>query len=1034
MDGSIVRLYLRDFVTFHEITLLPNNHLNLITGPNGSGKSSIMCALCLGLAGKPKVVGRASSVSEYIRYNADQATIEIELYNTKGKNYVVSRTIFRDNKSSWSIGGYACSQKEVENLASKLNIQIDNLCQFLPQDRVQDFAKMNSLTLMENTEKCIGGMEMWEKHMQLKKLGVAYMENEKILHTKMEHLSNEEQIFAGLQSAMDKMTSKKALVSKVEALKQKRAHLVYEAANNDLKMAEEMLKKKTASVNKIVEESKPMEAALGNAKRQLKACEDKLKLANSQYEKHHQSIGGAFESLEAIHAKCKENEGDFERMLAGEKRRVERIKELQLQIEFMANLLESINEQELREKEAKLAAEEKQVTREIYSQQMEKQSIENKMLNTEHQIKMINQELAKASDNSMKLQVLKTRGLYEPIMWFRKNKDKLRGRAYEPMAMVISMKEASMAKYLECVVPQRDLLAFVCEDPEDANFLMEELRDKMKYKVNVVASKPDVSMSSFARPYELQSIRKYGFYTYLSDIFSAPEAVMRYLFKNYFIHRIPIGTQDTYAMADQVPAEIRVFMTDQKKFSKRSSRYTKEAISSSYQIGDAHLLKGSVNESSIRECTARLSQLKEELQELKNVFSGHESHIEKLEGVLAGIRKRRSENKAQLSKATTTKSRLMMLQRNEEEARAVECREEDLRRNLVEANQACTSQIRSTLVGKTLGKFKGFESLIDMIRLVQLNVHKARNDVSVIEHDLSASTKKLKEAEKEERACREIFEAAKKQMLNHLKQLEELCKLRYKSKEFQNLLEKFSEYPDTLEEIDQEIHVTQTKAELIGHSDSNVIMEYDRRKKTIEGIKKVLDQMNADKKKHVEEIEAVKSCWLPFVNDLIKRVDKTFGNLLSRINYVGEVILVQGQNEFDFGNYGFKIQVKFRQEGGLQELNQFRQSGGERAVAIAVYLMSLQELTSVPFRCVDEINQGMDEYHEASVFRLLSDIVSKAGAAQYFLFTPKVLRTLTFTDNLLFTCVINGEVDNITLDCGKIAKIKKARQMKSGSK
>jgi chromosome segregation ATPase len=45
---------------------------------------------------------------------------------------------------------------QIEDLTSKLNIQVDNLCQFLPQDRVADFSKMNPQLLLENTEKCIG--------------------------------------------------------------------------------------------------------------------------------------------------------------------------------------------------------------------------------------------------------------------------------------------------------------------------------------------------------------------------------------------------------------------------------------------------------------------------------------------------------------------------------------------------------------------------------------------------------------------------------------------------------------------------------------------------------------------------------------------------------------------------------------------------------------------------------------------------------------------------------------------------------------
>lgn len=59
------------------------------------------------------------------------------------------------------------------------------------------------------------------------------------------------------------------------------------------------------------------------------------------------------------------------------------------------------------------------------------------------------------------------------------------------------------------------------------------------------------------------------------------------------------------------------------------------------------------------------------------------------------------------------------------------------------------------------------------------------------------------------------------------------------------------------------------------------------------------------------------------------------------------------------------LQVSYRSGEPLQELTATVQSGGERAVATAAFVLSLQELTPVPFRCVDEINQGM------SLFKLL---------------------------------------------------------------
>lgn len=38
--------------------------------------------------------------------------------------------------------GETKSQKEVMNAISSLNIQVDNLCQFLPQDKVAEFAQV----------------------------------------------------------------------------------------------------------------------------------------------------------------------------------------------------------------------------------------------------------------------------------------------------------------------------------------------------------------------------------------------------------------------------------------------------------------------------------------------------------------------------------------------------------------------------------------------------------------------------------------------------------------------------------------------------------------------------------------------------------------------------------------------------------------------------------------------------------------------------------------------------------------------------
>ena len=59
---------------------------------------------------------------------------------------------------------------QVEDLMKSLSIQLDNLCQFLPQDRVQDFAKQDSGKLLENTEKAVAsasGIDLSAKRKEL---------------------------------------------------------------------------------------------------------------------------------------------------------------------------------------------------------------------------------------------------------------------------------------------------------------------------------------------------------------------------------------------------------------------------------------------------------------------------------------------------------------------------------------------------------------------------------------------------------------------------------------------------------------------------------------------------------------------------------------------------------------------------------------------------------------------------------------------------------------------------------------------------
>jgi chromosome segregation ATPase len=77
MEGSIFRVRMHNFLTYSDAEFFPGPRLNLVLGPNGTGKSSIVCALCIGLAGSPKLLGRADKVGSFVRHETDQGFVEV---------------------------------------------------------------------------------------------------------------------------------------------------------------------------------------------------------------------------------------------------------------------------------------------------------------------------------------------------------------------------------------------------------------------------------------------------------------------------------------------------------------------------------------------------------------------------------------------------------------------------------------------------------------------------------------------------------------------------------------------------------------------------------------------------------------------------------------------------------------------------------------------------------------------------------------------------------------------------------------------
>jgi len=208
--------------------------------------------------------------------------------------------------------------------------------------------------------------------------------------------------------------------------------------------------------------------------------------------------------------------------------------------------------------------------------------------------------------------------------------------------------------------------------------------------------------------------------------------------------------------------------------------------------------------------------------------------------------------------------------------------------------------------------------------------------------------------------------------------------------------------------LDRDLGLAKVQLGFLTDIPVEVIRKYQERCAKINDLEKTKSSREYDLKTLQERLTDTKAQWLTPLSQLIDRINENFARFFSSMQCAGRVYLDPGTDENDFSKYGIKIQVKFRAAEHLTELSGWKQSGGERAITTALYVLALQELTTVPFRVIDEINQGMDAKNEARFFNLLSSLAEGDNTPQYFLLTPKMLPDVDYPDNVKFHVIFSG--------------------------
>ncbi|CAL8368433.1 unnamed protein product [Lota lota] len=1010
VEGSIHRITMKNFLTYDFSVVYPGSNLNMIVGANGTGKSSIVCAICLGLAGKTAILGRGDKVGLFVKRGCRKGSIEIELYKNDG-NVVINREINTDNLSAWMLNGKASSQKAVEEEVKALQIQVSNLCQFLPQEKVGEFAKMSKIELLEATEKSVGPPEMYTYHCELKNFRGRERELENTVNEKAAFLEKAKQKNESNKLDVNRYYEKKRHLDMIELLEKKKPWVEFEAVRNEheaVKREREEAKKRLSNLKQthgpmlkkiqlINNKLQPIEAQIKTKTANIKEASQKCKQKRDQLDRKQREIEDIRQALNLKHTE-KEDE---EKRIANTRRIIDDLKTELANVDEqpdVAQRIDSINV-ELRghqEERAKLEGEKADIRRE-----KDNMIAESKMF-----ARRLND-----MNNMMKAKEDKLKGRHKDthtaIQWLRQNRHLFSGNVHEPMLLVLNVKDPRFAKYVETHIPFNDLRGFVFEKRDDMETFMKEVRDKLKLRVNSILA-PAVSCSNTKPSRPIESLRRFGFYSYLREMFDAPGDVISYLCHQYNVHDVPVGTAQTKAMIKKVIEEpyLKIIYTADERYAVKKSVYSNFVSTSNSVLRPSRFLTISVDgeekgqlEQQIKDCEGKIKTLDERLVGVQHNISTLERRDNELREEKKRLLEQKSKKRHLEQKIATKLDSLRQIEKNSVDLKKLE--------GETKAKISAVNAQKVSIMGEVMSQLKL------RARLSMDKVHLTLETLG-----LTAEKNHLEGNCKDRQVELRTLEDAVTRLDTKKIQLHEKCKGLMKSARHicnmdpagvvpAELKAAFSKLPDSLDELDALLNEERSRAECFTGLSENVVEEYNRREEEIQNLEKELDDQSKALNAYRLNISEAKERWLNPLRTLIGQINEKFSDFFRSMQCVGEVDL-HSEKEEEYDKYGIRIRVKFHNSTQLHELTAHHQSGGERSVSTMLYLMALQELNRCPFRVVDEINQGMDPINERRVFDIVVHTACKETTSQYFFITPKLLQDLEYAEEMTVLCIHNG--------------------------
>lgn len=1034
--GSILKIVLVNFLTYNRCVIVPGPAMNMVVGANGTGKSSIVCAIALGLGFSPAVLGRTKDVGSFVKYGESTATVEIWLKIAKPPGFTrIRRTInaaataSSASASEWNIDGQRATARSVSELVTGLCIQVDNLCQFLAQDRVGEFARMDGVFLFRETLKAASPrlVEQLDALVRTKANYRAFETEVTGVAAEVAALRSQN---AAVQLQVERLHERQASLSRISLLDAKRRWLRYDAARNEyLKIRGDR-----DALRRLLDEAMARTAPLQAEAATLHAEAMRIDASVATVFETHQTAANSHNALAAEGiSEVQRLRTEFRAAAATRESRAQEAARLRAEIAALeeetrrfapAEDEDEADAESLRRiADAVAAAANSRSARERAAE-----AVQRAVDAATADINAVMRQMATLQDAAnVRLEALRreSHDAATAASFIDANRSRFVGDVYAPAVLHVELLQAEFAAEFEDLLSFQALTMIVCVEAADFEFLQAALIDEQRLKVNIHRQQASIdNYSSLIGRSELASL---GFDGYLADVIRAPDVVKAALCHVAKIHLLPVtkrrvDEERLFATA----REIQRFAADGLSWSVYADGG--ERIVRTKRIGRAKVLAAGAD-------ATRKAALDARLADLRAMRDSHAAQHKQLWADIQPLLSRENELKTQRD--------ALIVRRRAATAAAQQHRTKCDRIGLLRRQLAALSSTRdgggtaaeASLVQRISAAISAFDAAaaIRAARLTLFDAAAADASFDVCRAAVVAKKHSLLLLEVERLAlrnkslaaehanCVAAYAAAKAAAKTLLDEANALPPLSADDRAMADAA------PDSIDAIDAEVARLKASVEMFSDLDVGILAAYEQRTAQIDALMRRLATHEAQLQQEMQHMLAAKRDFETHVEPVVRHINDKFSTFFRLIDCAGAVTLQKRPaaaaasssdhsdaaaaaeiDETEFDAWRIEIMVKFRETAAFAQLSHHRQSGGERSVATFLYLMALQGISQAPFRVVDEINQGMDAVNEAKMHDVLLETSERDAKSQYFLVTPKLLPNLAYNRNVTVICLFSG--------------------------